>query len=82
MNFWLFLYIYIYIDATECLQPVSIDLIGRTIRVCKEPPDFGCPPEFVELTVRIMADHNLAMPKNRDQAKVLYTQLVSLIYQI
>ena len=81
MNFWLFLYIYIYIyiDATECLQPVSIDLIGRTIRVCKEPPDFGCPPEFVELTVRIMVDHNLAMPKNRDQAKVLYTQLVLLI---
>ena len=78
----IFIYIYIYIDATECLQPVSIDLIGRTIRVCKEPPDFGCPPEFVELTVRIMADHNLAMPKNRDQAKVLYTQLVSLIYQI
>ena len=75
----IFIYIYIYIDATECLQPVSIDLIGRTIRVCKEPPDFGCPPEFVELTVRIMADHNLAMPKNRDQAKVLYTQLVSLI---
>ena len=78
----IFIYIYIYIDATECLQPVSIDLIGRTIRVCKEPPDFGCPPEFVELTVRIMADHNLAMPKNRDQAKVLYSQLVSLIYQI
>ena len=78
----IYIYIYIYIDATECLQPVSIDLIGRTIRVCKEPPDFGCPPEFVELTVRIMADHNLAMPKNRDQAKVLYTQLVSLIYQI
>ena len=78
----IFIYIYIYIDATECLQPVSIDLIGRTIRVCKEPPDFGCPPEFVELTVRIIADHNLAMPKNRDQAKVLYTQLVSLIYQI
>ena len=78
----IFIYIYIYIDATECLQPVSIDLIGRTIRVCKEPPDFGCTPEFVELTVRIMADHNLAMPKNRDQAKVLYTQLVSLIYQI
>ena len=75
----IFIYIYIYIDATECLQPVSIDLIGRTIRVCKEPPDFGCPPEFVELTVRIMADHNLAMPKNRDQAKVLYTQLVLLI---
>ena len=75
----IFIYIYIYIDATECLQPVSIDLIGRTIRVCKEPPDFGCPPEFVELTVRIIADHNLAMPKNRDQAKVLYTQLVSLI---
>ena len=82
MNFWLFLYIYIYIDATECLQPVSIDLIGRTIQVCKEPPDFGCPPEFVELIVRVMVDHNLAMPKNRDQAKVLYTQLVSLIYQI
>ena len=82
MNFWLFLYIYIYIDATECLQPVSIDLIGRTIRVCREPPDFGCPPEFVELIVRIMVDHNLAVPKNRDQAKVLYTQLVSLIYQI
>ena len=73
---------FIYIDATECLQPVSIDLIGRTIQVCREPPDFGCPPEFVELIVRIMVDHNLAVPKNRDQAKVLYTQLVSLIYQI
>ena len=75
----IFIYIYIYIDATECLQPVSIDLTGRTIQVCKEPPDFGCPPKFVELIVRIMVDHNLAMPKNRDQAKVLYTQLVLLI---
>ena len=43
MNFWLFFYIYI--DATECLQPVNIDLIGRTIQFCKEQPDFGCPPE-------------------------------------
>ena len=79
MNVWLF---FINIDATECLQPVSTDLIGRTIQVCKEPPDFGCSPEFVELLVRIMVDHNLAMPKIGDQAKVLYTQLVPLIYQI
>ena len=80
MDFWLLFFIYI--DATECLQPVSIDLIGRAIQVCKGSPDFGCPPEFVELIVRIMVEHNLAMPKNIDQAKVLYTQLVSLIYQI
>ena len=79
MNVWLF---FIYIDATECLQPVSTDLIGRTIQGYKEPPDFGCPPEFVELIVRIMVDHNLAMPKIGDQAKGLYTQLVPLIYQI
>ena len=79
MNVWLF---FINKDATECLQPVSTDLIGRTVQVCKEPPDFGCSPEFVELLVRIMVDHNLAMSKIGDQAKVLYTQLVPLIYQI
>lgn len=69
-----------YLGTTDHKVPVTdMDLNIAITQCCKSKSMFGCSTDFETIAFSLMNQHDLIYPTTREQAEILYTELITLI---